>query len=72
VTDAGNANQADLAERLREAFNRVGALEVSAERRTALVQRLIAITNAAKHDETRAQRRLDAFLAELERASAEG
>jgi len=37
------------------------------ERRTALRRSLIAITNAAKHDTARAARRLEAFLAELER-----
>jgi len=72
VNDARNASAGDLAERLHAAFIRLGALQVDAERRSVLLVRLIAITNAAKHDTTRAARRLDAFLAELEGASTEG
>lgn len=56
---------ADLAEQLRLAFHRLSGLDLDAEREAALVRKLMAITNAAKHDAAAAARRLEAFLADL-------
>jgi hypothetical protein len=56
----------ELAERLRQAHARVAALHVSAEEKSSTTRRLLAISDAAKHDVQRAAQRLDAFLAELD------
>lgn len=55
-----------LAGRLREAHDRVAALEADPVVRARAMRRLIAITNAAKHHLPIAARRLDAFLADLD------
>lgn len=57
---------AQLAEGLREAHARVAALTVPMEQKASITRRLLAITQASKHDVTRAAQRLEAFLAELE------
>lgn len=56
----------ELSEKLREAHSRVASLTVSAEEKSSITRRLLAISDASKHDVTRAAQRLDAFLAELE------
>jgi len=56
---------ADLAERLRLAQQRLGRAELPPETRGSLQERLIIITNSAKHGLESASRRLDVLLAEL-------
>jgi hypothetical protein len=57
---------ARLSLQLREAHLRVAALDLPPEQKASITRRLLAISNSAKHDLTRASQRLDAFLAELE------
>ena len=57
---------AQLSEQLREAHARVAALLVSGEEKASITKRLLAISDSAKHDLTRAAQRLEAFLAELD------
>ncbi|MEP7053935.1 MAG: hypothetical protein ABI912_01635 [Actinomycetota bacterium] len=56
----------DLSERLRVAQVRLRSLDADGEVKAAVAQRLIAITNSAKHDLHRASERLDALNAELD------
>jgi hypothetical protein len=56
----------DLSERLRLAQVRLRSLDADDDTKAAVAQRLIAITNAAKHDLRRASERLDALTAELD------
>jgi hypothetical protein len=58
----------DLARRLRDAHRRVAALpeHVPDAVRQRFQRRLIAISDAAKRDISRAAQRLDAFLADLD------
>ncbi len=57
---------ASLSARLRDAHQRVRALEADAETKAGITKRLIAITDASKHDLRRASERLDALLADLD------
>jgi len=57
---------AELAVRLRDAHRRVAALEVSPDEKARVARRLIALTDASKHDVTRASARLDLLLADLD------
>ena len=63
-----HASEADarLAEGLRQAHRRVAVLELDEDTRTRVLQRLLAIGDAAKRDTTRAAARLERFLAELD------
>jgi hypothetical protein len=56
----------ELSEQLRQAHARVASLHVSAEEKASTTRRLLAISDAAKHDVRRAAQRLDAFIAELD------
>ena len=56
----------DLAERLRVAHRRVRALDADGEVKQRVSRRLLAISDASKHDLARASRRLDAVLADLD------
>ena len=56
----------ELAEQLRRAHARVASLPVSEEEKASTTRRLLAISDAAKHDVRRAAQRLDAFVAELD------
>ena len=56
----------ELAERLRTAHARVAALSTSTAEKASTTRRLLAISDAAKHDVLRAAQRLDALLAELD------
>jgi hypothetical protein len=56
----------DLSERLRVANQRVRTLDTDDETKGVVVRRLIAITNASKHDLHRASERLDALIADLD------
>jgi Skp family chaperone for outer membrane proteins len=60
-----------LSERLRLAQVRLRSLVADADTKAAVAQRLIAITNAAKHDLGTASERLDALNAELDARDAE-
>ena len=57
---------ADLSERLRDAHRRVAALELSDDEKARAIRRLLAISDATKHDLGRAAQRLDALFAELD------
>ena len=55
-----------LAERLRAAHARVAALDLPAEQKASVSRRLIAINDASKRSVSRASKRLDAFLQDLD------
>ena len=55
-----------LSERLRIGHRRVATFEGDEEQKARAVRRLIAITDASKHDLRRAYERLDVFLADLD------
>jgi hypothetical protein len=55
-----------LAGRLADAHRRVRALKGDDEQKARATRRLLAISDASKHDLTRASKRLDAFLADLD------
>lgn len=56
----------DLSRRLREAHRRVGALDVPQGQKARVVTRLLAVSDAAKHDLVRASARLERLLADLD------
>ncbi len=56
----------ELARRLREAHRRVASLEVDDDEKRRVATRLIALTDASKHDVARASARLDLLLADLD------
>ena len=58
--------QAQLATRLRDAHRRVAALDVPDDQKARVARRLIALTDASKHDLVRASARLDRLLADLD------
>lgn len=55
-----------LSLRLREGHRRVARLPVDEEQKARATRRLLAISDASKHDLRRASTRLDAFLADLD------
>jgi hypothetical protein len=55
-----------LAEGLRLAHRRLAGIDADEAVKARAVKRLVAISDAAKHDTTRAAHRLDRFLAELD------
>ena len=57
---------ADLSSRLRDAHRRVAELDAVEDEKARITRRLLAISDAAKHDLTHASRRLDAFLHDLD------
>ena len=57
---------AELADRLLEAHRRVRSLDVPTDEKARATRRLLAISDASKHDVTRAATRLAAFLADLD------
>jgi hypothetical protein len=57
---------AELADRLLEAHRRVRILEAPKDEKARATRRLLAITDASKHDVDRAAKRLDAFLDDLD------
>jgi hypothetical protein len=69
----GEPSQQDarLAEGLRQAHRRLAALDADDAVKARAVQRLLAISDAAKHDTTRAARRLDRFLSDLDEARSQ-
>ena len=58
--------QAQLATRLRDAHRRVASLTASDDQKNRVARRLIALTDASKHDLVRASARLDLLLADLD------
>jgi hypothetical protein len=56
---------ADLADRLLEAHRAVRSLTVPNDEKARATRRLLAISDASKHDVARAAKRLDAFLDDL-------
>lgn len=65
--DTGMTDEAELFQSLSDRLKTASQLLRAADqdRQKSLQDRLIAITNSAKHDLTTASRRLDALLAEL-------
>ena len=57
---------AELAVRLRDAHRRVASLDAAPDEKARVARRLIALTDASKHDVTRASARLDLLLADLD------
>ena len=57
---------ADLSRRLREGHRRVAGLELPDDEKARVARRLLAISDASKHDLSRASARLDRFLADLD------
>ena len=57
---------AELAVRLRDAHRRVAALDAPDDQKARVARRLIALTDASKHDLARASARLDRLLADLD------
>ncbi len=57
---------ADLSNRLRDAHRMLADLDVGEDTKAAVVRRLIAVTDASKHDLRRASERLDLLLADLD------
>ena len=55
-----------LADDLRTAHRRVAALDVDPATKQRAAQRLLALSDAAKHDTTRAAARLERFLQDLD------
>lgn len=67
MTGSGPAERAaELATRLREAHARVRTLHADPEVKARVARRLLALTDASKHDVDRAAARLDALLADLD------
>jgi CRP-like cAMP-binding protein len=56
----------ELAERLRDAHRRVSRLEASPDEKARVARRLLALTDASKHDLRRASVRLDRLMADLD------
>jgi hypothetical protein len=56
----------ELSEKLRLAHRRVATLGADDEQKARVTRRLLAVTNASKHDLARASARLDALLADLD------
>ena len=57
---------AELADGLLQAHRRVRALDVPKDEKARATRRLLAISDASKHDVTRAAKRLAAFLEDLD------
>jgi hypothetical protein len=57
---------ADLSLRLRDAHRRVASLEYPDDEKARVLRRLLAISDATKHDLGRASERLDVFLSDLD------
>ncbi len=55
-----------LAVRLRDAHRRVATLDAPDDQKARVARRLIALTDASKHDLVRASARLDRLLANLD------
>ena len=55
----------DLSRRLRDAHRSVAALDAPDDVKAAVVRRLIAITDASKHDLSRASERLNTLIDDL-------
>jgi hypothetical protein len=57
---------AELADRLLEAHRRVRSLTAPNDEKARATRRLLAISDASKHDVARAAKRLDTFLSDLD------
>jgi hypothetical protein len=57
---------AQLASDLVDAHRRVRALEISNDEKALATRRLLAISDASKHDVARAAKRLSAFMTDLD------
>lgn len=63
---SGSGPEAVLAQRLLQAHGRVHALDLGPDERARAARRLVALSDAAKHDVGRASARLDVLLADLD------
>ncbi|MDP3711483.1 MAG: hypothetical protein Q8R60_03215 [Mycobacteriales bacterium] len=68
MTDPSDAEAraAALADRLRDAHRALRSLDVSDDEKARAARRLLAISDAAKHDVDRAALRLDSLLSDWE------
>ena len=66
MTEPEDGLAAELAVRLRDAHRRVRDLDADPEVKGRVARRLIALTDASKHDVGRASARLDRLLADLD------
>jgi len=57
---------ADLAGRLRDGHRRIASMDLPQDEKARIARRLLAISDAAKHDATRSSGRLDRFFADLD------
>jgi hypothetical protein len=57
---------ADLSSRLRDAHRRLASLSATDDEKARITRRLLAISDASKHDLARASARLDTFLSDLD------
>lgn len=57
---------ADLSRRLRDGHRRIAGLNLPDDEKARVARRLLAISDAAKHDLTRASARLDRFFVDLD------
>ena len=57
---------ADLSRRLREGHRRIAGLDLPNDEKARVARRLLAISDASKHDLSRASARLERFLADLD------
>jgi hypothetical protein len=55
-----------LSQRLLEAHRRVARLDLPQEEKARATKRILAVSDAAKHDLGRASKRLDALLTDLD------
>lgn len=63
---------AELSTRLRDAHRRVASLEAPDDEKARITRRLLAISDASKHNLGRALSRLEAFTADLDKAETPG
>lgn len=61
-----DAEFAQLSEQLLQAHRRVARLDLPAEDKARVTRRLLAVSDAAKHDLSRAAARLQVLLADLD------
>ena len=66
MSDSDRALADSLSERLRNAHRRVRTLPVEPDVKQRVARRLLAISDASKHDLERASRRLDVLLDDLD------
>ena len=56
----------DLSERLRDAHQRVSALQIEAAEKSSVFRQLLAVSELSKRSTAKASKKLDAFVADLD------